>query len=379
VNEQTSTRRLRVVKYRGSLHGTNEYPFLIDESGISILPVTSLGLDHRAPTDRISSGIPRLDEMLGGRGYFKGSTILASGTAGTGKTSIAALLAKSACERGERCLFFAFEESTDQLVRNMHSVGIHLEPYIEKGLLEVLPSRPTSHGLEMHLVSMHKAVSKLQPDVVVVDPITNLIAVGTTPETQSMMTRLIDFLKVRGVTTFFTSLTSGGGDLEQSEVGISSLIDTWLMLQVVRSGGERNRTLTIIKSRGMAHSNQASEYRLSDAGFELVDTYLGTAGVLTGSARMAKEAEDEAAMAAGAEEIARKEEERERRRKALERRILELREQFVADDAALERDIEAAARRRDRLAAERTAMARSRQAFTPRGENGQRARKERRR
>jgi circadian clock protein KaiC len=379
VNEQTSTRRLRVVKYRGSLHGTNEYPFLIDESGISILPVTSLGLDHRAPTDRISSGIPRLDEMLGGRGYFKGSTILASGTAGTGKTSIAALLAKSACERGERCLFFAFEESTDQLVRNMHSVGIHLEPYIEKGLLEVLPSRPTAHGLEMHLVSMHKAVSKFQPDVVVVDPITNLIAVGTTPETQSMMTRLIDFLKVRGATTFLTSLTAGGNDLEQTEVGISSLVDTWLLLQVVRSGGERNRTLTIIKSRGMAHSNQASEYRLSDAGFELVDTYLGTAGVLTGSARMAKEAEDEAAMAAGAEEIARKEEERERRRKALERRILELREQFVADDAALERDIDATARRRDRLAAERTAMARSRQAFTPRGENGQRARKERRR
>ena len=287
VAEQNSTRRLRVVKYRGSLHGTNEYPFLIDEGGISILPVSSLGLTHKAPSERIASGIPRLDEMLGGKGYYKGSTILVSGTAGTGKTSVAALLVQAACKRGERCLFFAFEESTAQLVRNMQSVDIQLEPYIKKGLLKVLPSRPTAHGLEMHLVSMHKAVNQFEPDVVVVDPITNLISVGNTPEIQSMMTRLIDFLKLRGTTTFFTSLTSGDSALEQSEVGISSLIDSWLMLQIVRSGGERNRTLTIIKSRGMAHSNQAVEYRLSDDGLHLVDTYVGAAGVLTGSARLA--------------------------------------------------------------------------------------------
>jgi circadian clock protein KaiC len=269
VNEQSSTRRLRVVKYRGSTHGTNEYPFLIDENGISILPITSLGLDHKAPTDRISSGIPRLDEMFGGEGYFKGSTILVSGTAGTGKTSVAALLVHSACERGEKCLFFAFEESTHQLVRNMHSIGVHLEPYIAKGLLKVLPSRPTVHGLEMHLVAMHRAVNDFQPDVVVVDPITNLLAVGTSPEAKSMMTRLIDFLKMRGTTAFFASLNSGGEVVEDSEVGISSLIDTWLSLQVARSGGERNRTLTIVKSRGMAHSNQAVGYRLSDRGLEL--------------------------------------------------------------------------------------------------------------
>ena len=364
VAEQTSTRRLRVVKYRGSVHGTNEYPFLIDESGISILPVTSLGLTHKAPSERISSGIPRLDEMLGGQGYYKGSTILVSGTAGTGKTSVAALLAKSACERGEKCLFFAFEESPSQLVRNMRSIGIRLEPYIKKGLLRILASRPTAHGLEMHLVSMHKAVNQFAPDVVVVDPITNLINVGNTPEIQSMMTRLIDFLKLRGTMTFFTSLTTGGSDLEQSEVGISSLIDTWLMLQIVRSGGERNRTLTIIKSRGMAHSNQAVEYRLSDRGLELVDTYVGAAGVLTGSARLAKEAEDDATLAAGAEEIARKEEERERRHKALHRQIAELQEQFQAEDAALERNIQEAIRQRDGLAAERASMAESRQAFT---------------
>ena len=296
VTEQTSTRRLRVVKYRGSVHGTNEYPFLIDESGISILPVTSLGLNHKAPRERISSGLRRLDEMLGGQGYFKGSTILVSGTAGTGKTSVAALLAKAACARGEKCLFFAFEESTDQLVRNMRSIGVRLDPFIKQGLLKVMPSRPTAHGLEMHLVSMHKAVTEFQPDIVLVDPITNLITVGTTPETTSMMTRLIDFLKMRGTTTFFTSLTAGGNDLEQTEVGISSLIDTWLLLQVVRIGGERNRTLTIIKSRGMAHSNQTSEYRLSNSGLEIVDTYLGAADVFTGSARLAKEPGDKAAL-----------------------------------------------------------------------------------
>jgi circadian clock protein KaiC len=365
VAEQNSTRRLRVVKYRGTVHGTNEYPFLIDESGISILPVTSLGLTHKAPSERIASGIPRLDEMLGGQGYYKGSTILVSGTAGTGKTSVAALLASSACQRGEKCLFFAFEESPSQLVRNMRSIGIGLEPYVKNGLLRILASRPRAHGLEMHLASMHKAVDQFEPDVVVVDPITNLISVGNTPEIQSMMTRLIDFLKMRGTTTFFTSLTSGGSDLEQSEVGISSLIDTWLMLQIVRSGGERNRTLTIIKSRGMAHSNQAVEYRLSDDGLKLVDTYVGATGVLTGSARLAKEAEDEAAKTVGAEEIARKEEERERRRRALERQIGELREQFQAEDAALARDIQQAIRRRDSLTAERATMAESRRAFTP--------------
>jgi circadian clock protein KaiC len=363
VTEQTSTRRLRVVKYRGSVHGTNEYPFLIDEDGISILPISSLGLTHRAPTKRLSSGIPRLDKMLGGKGYFKGSAVLVSGTAGTGKTSVAALLANSICQRGEKCLFFPFEESNAQLMRNMRSIGIHLEPFVKKGLLRILPSRPTIHGLEMHLVKMHKTVTEFQPDVVILDPITNLVTVGSSAETTSMMTRLIDFLKMRGTTTFFTSLTAGGADPEQSEVGVSSLVDTWLMLQVVRSGGERNRTLTIIKSRGMSHSNQTSEFRLSDVGLDILETYLGATDVLTGSARLSKEAEDTAALASGAEEITRKEQERHRRRNALTRQIAELHEQFQADEASLEREIQEASRRRSRLAAERTAMAKSRHAF----------------
>jgi circadian clock protein KaiC len=364
ITAQASTRRLRVVKYRGSLHGTNEYPFLIGERGIAILPITSVGLTHRAPTERCSSGIPRLDEMLGGKGLYKGSTVLVSGTAGTGKTSIAAHLARAACARGERCLYFAFEESTDQIVRNMRSVGVDLRPFLASGLLEVLPSRPTSFGLERHLVGMHKAIEDFDPHLVVVDPITNLVSAATSPEVQATMTLLIDFLKMRGTTLLLTSLTVGGTELEQSEVGISSLVDTWLLLQIVRAGGERNRTLTIVKSRGMAHSNQASEYRLGARGIELLDTYLGADGVLTGSARVAREAEDAAAQLAATEEIQQKAQERERRRNALERQVAQLREQFEADDAALARAIREAALLRDELLARRTTMAASRHAFS---------------
>jgi circadian clock protein KaiC len=363
VSQEITTRRLRVVKYRGTLHGTNEYPFLIDESGISVLPVTSLGLSHDVSTERVSSGIPRLDRMLGGEGYFKGSTILVSGTAGTGKTSLAAALAASSCERGEKCLYFAYEESAAQLARNMRSVGVDLAPYLKMGNLRIHASRPTAHGLERHLVSVHKLVEEFQPDIVVVDPITNLISVGTSHETQSMLTRLIDFLKLRGITTFFTSLTSGGEAVERSEVAVSSLVDTWLLLSVVRSGGERNRTLAIIKSRGMAHSNQASEFILSDRGVALLDTYLGPTGVLTGSARVAREAEDAASAAEAAEEIARKQQQRERRRRLVEAQIVVLREQLATEDAELERAIQDESRRLEQRRADREAMARSRRAF----------------
>jgi circadian clock protein KaiC len=363
VTGETSTRRLRVVKYRGSLHGTNEYPFLIDESGISILPVTSLGLQHKASVERIATGIPRLDEMLGGRGYYRGSTVLVSGTAGTGKTSVAALLARATCDRGERCLYFAYEESADQLLRNMRSVGIDLEPHVKRGLLRVLAARPTVHGLEMHLVAMHKVVSEFAPHLVIVDPITNLISVGTELETQSMLTRLIDFLKLRGVTTFFTSLTPGGEAAEASEVGISSLLDTWLLLSVVRSGGERNRTLTIIKSRGMAHSNQATEYRLGARGIEMLDTYLGATGVVTGSARVAQEAEDAARATAIDDEIARKKEQRRRRHRAVAGQIAQLREDLASHDDEIERAIRENERHRERLDLARQRITKSRRAF----------------
>ena len=275
VTEQTSTRRLRIVKYRGSTHGTNEYPFLIDEDGVSILPLTSLGLSHVASTKRVSSGVAWLDEMLEGKGYYKGSTVLISGTTGTGKTSLAAALARYACERGQRCLLFSFEESPEQILRNMASIGIVLRPYLETGLLDIQASRPTTFGLEMHLVAIHKAIDKFKPDLVVVDPITNLITVGTERETQSMLTRLMDSLKKSETTACFTSLTTVGLDPEHSEVGISSLIDTWLMLESVHRGQERARTLTIVKSRGMAHSGSTCDFRLSHHGIENIHPSTG--------------------------------------------------------------------------------------------------------
>lgn len=375
VTEQTSTRRLRVVKYRGSTHGTNEYPFLIDDTGISILPLTSLGLVHKVSNERVSSGIVRLDEMLGGRGYFKGSTILVSGSAGTGKTSIAALFAAAACRRGERCLFFSFEESAGQLVRNLRSIGLRLDRYLDASNLKVLASRPTSQGLEMHLVAMHKVVSDFQPDAIIVDPISSLVSAGSGSEAQSMLTRLIDFLKQHGITALFTSLNRGGDPLEHTEVGISSLIDTWLLLEMVRSSGERNRMLSIIKSRGMAHSNQGAEYRLSADGFELMDTYLGPSGVLTGSARVAREAEDRACVVRLNGDIARAQAERKRRRKLFQTKMVALQQEFAGEDLALDRAIEEEMRRRAALGACQAAMGSSRQAFA-RGKGSEKASKQ---
>lgn len=284
VNEQLSTRRLRVVKYRGSVHGTNEYPFLISKDGFSVLPVTSMGLDHPASSERVSSGVERLDTMLGGKGYFRGSSILVSGTAGTGKTSIAVAFVDAACRRGERALYFAFDESQNQIVRNMSSIGLNLDPWVKKGLLQFHATRPSLYGLEMHLLTIYDAVKKFKPRVVVMDPVTNLISVGTEIEVRSMLTRLIDFFKTEQVTALFPSLITG--DTSQSEIAIASLMDVSILLRNIESGGERNRGLYILKSRGMEHSNQIREVLLTNHGIGLVDVYAGPTAVLTGSARI---------------------------------------------------------------------------------------------
>ncbi len=235
VTDQISTRRLRVVKYRGSYHGTNEYPFLIDKDGISILPITSLGLNADAPTGRVSTGIPRLDTMFGGKGYYKGSSVLVSGTAGTGKSTLAAHLVESVCKRGQRALYLAFEESPKQILRNMRSAGIDLKPYIDRKYLVIRSERPTFFGLEMHLLQMTKLVDEFKPHVIVMDPVTNLISVSSQIDVKSMLTRFVDFLKARQVTSLFTSLTSPGGSLEQSEAGVSSLMDTWIALKDIEN------------------------------------------------------------------------------------------------------------------------------------------------
>lgn len=363
VVEQISTRRLRIVKYRGSQHGTNEYPFLIDEGGISILPVTSIGLVYQASTERVSSGVARLDEMLGGGGFYKGSSVLVSGTAGTGKTSLAASFAFAACARRTRCAFFAFEESAAQLIRNMRSIGVDLQPHLMDGALRVVASRPTVYGIEMHLVTLYKVVTEMQPEVIIIDPITNLVNVGSEPEVRSMLTRLIDFLKKCGITAMLTTQVSNHKSNEPIPLAVSSLIDTWLRLEVIYSGGEFNRTMTVLKSRGMANSNQVSEFKMSSAGIELADTYLGPGEVVMGSARVAREAEDRLALAALNDEIRREQALLERRRQLQESRIAALHDQFAVESAEMERMIIDATVRRDRFLASRKRMATSRRAF----------------
>lgn len=278
VTEQLSTRRLRIVKYRGSSHGTNEFPFLIEEDGISVLPITSAILNHEAPTERVSSGVPRLDAMLGGEGFYKGASVLISGTAGTGKTSLAALFAAASCARGERCLYFAFEESPKQLVRNMRSIGLDLQKWIDQGLLEIHSARSSLHGLEMHLAVLHRAMNRFNPQAVVVDPISNFLNAGTTAEAKSMLTRLVDFLKSQQITTVFTSLIAGINAVEETEVGISSIIDTWILVRDLEVDGERLRALYLLKSRGMSHSNQVRHFLITDDGIDLADIHLSRLG-----------------------------------------------------------------------------------------------------
>ncbi len=344
VNNQFAIRRLRIVKYRGSRHGTDEYPFLIGEHGISVLPLTSLGLTHIASTERISSGIPRLDIMLGGKGYYRGSSVLVSGTAGTGKTSLSAHFVDATCRRGERCLIFLFEESPSQLIRNMRSIGIDLEPWIKKGRLHLHAARPTLYGLETHLVTMHKLTDEFKPSVVVIDPVTNLSSGGTLSEAKSLLTRLIDYFKMNQISTFFTSLTQGDQNDETTDVGISSLMDTWLLVRDLETNGERNRVLYVLKSRGMAHSNQVREFRLTGDGIDLLDVYIGPNGVLTGTARLAQKAREKS-------ESLIRHEEYERRKHELNRNCQTLQAQLDT----LRLDLEYAEEEREKICAQETA------------------------
>ncbi|MDP2853898.1 MAG: circadian clock protein KaiC [Smithellaceae bacterium] len=328
IDEQISTRRLRIIKYRGSSHGADEYPFLIDEGGLSILPITSLGLDYPVSSQRVSTGVPKLDAMLEGKGFYRGSTILISGTAGTGKTSLAATFADAACRRGERCLYAAFEESPSQIIRNMASIGIDLAPWVNKGLLRFHSARPSLYGLEMHLLTFHKIINEFHPQIFIVDPISNLNAAGSATEVKSILTRLIDYLKMSNITTFLTDLTHFEGVLERTSEEISSLIDTWILLRDIELNGERNRGLYILKSRGMSHSNQIQEFLLTNRGIGLIDIYTGSGEVLTGSARAAQEAGEKAIDLVRRREAERKLRAQERKRNALEANITALRAEF---------------------------------------------------
>ena len=284
VINQISTRRLRIVKYRGSVHGTNEYPFLIDEEGFSVLPVTSLTLDRAVSSQRISTGIPSLDEMFGGKGFYRGSSILVSGTAGTGKSSIAAYFANAVCQRKAKCIYFAFEESQNQIIRNMRSIALNLEPHVKSGLLQFHSSRPSLYGLERHLANIYKMVKAVKPAAVILDPVTNLVSVGLINEVNSMLLRLVDFLQNEGITVMLTALTSILD--ERMDEGVSSLVDTWISVRDIEANGERNRTLYIMKSRGMKHSNKVREFVISSKGLDLIEAYRGEGGnIIIGSER----------------------------------------------------------------------------------------------
>ena len=337
IENQISTRRLRIIKYRGSVHGTNEYPFLIDEDGISVLPVTSLALANTVSSERVSSGIPTLDEMLGGKGFYKGSSILVSGTAGSGKTSIAAFFANAACERKERCLFFAFEESPDQIIRNMSSINLDLKRHLKSGLLKFYASRPTMYGLEMHLVVIYKLIKQFQPSVVILDPITNLVTVGGISEVKSILIRLIDFLQNQKITVMFTALNIKGNAHNQADEDVSSLVDAWLSVEDIENNGERNRGIYILKSRGIKNSNQIREFVIDDNGIEIVDVTIGPDGVLTGSARQSYWLEKANTEVLVKNALNRKEKEIENKRKTLESKISHLRSEFDLEKDELNR------------------------------------------
>jgi circadian clock protein KaiC len=365
VQNQLSTRRLRVVKYRGSSHGTNEYPFLIDDQGISVIPVTSAGLDHAVSDERISSGIPGLDEMTGGHGFYRGSSILVSGMAGSGKTSVAAHFVDAACGRGEHCLFFGFEESPAQIVRNMRSIGLGLEQWIERGLLRFSASRPSLFGLEMHLAKMHREIAEFAPRTVVVDPISSLMQAGVPSDVQTMLLRLLDYLKAEQITALFTNLTHGMTEMGVTDAGVSSLMDSWLLLLNREAAGEYNRQLYLLKSRGMAHSNQVREFVLSDHGVELRPVYLGREGVLTGSARLAQEARGKAAAVDQQQEFERRAGALARRRRRLERQIEDLRADLEEEERERHLLMEEGRMREAQLQADRLNIERSRQGMAP--------------
>jgi circadian clock protein KaiC len=360
VTEQVATRRLRIVKYRGSAHGTNEYPFLIDQGGLEVVPITTSGLNYKVSRERISSGIPDLDAMLGG-GFYRGSSILVSGPAGSGKSSVAASFAAAACARGERSVYFTFEESQDQVVRNMASIGVDLAGPLRDGSLIFQAARPTLYGIEGHLAVMHRAVRQADPRVVIVDAVATFLSTSAAADVRALFVRLMDFLKERQVTALYTSLTPAGSQQELTEVAISSLIDSWLLLREIESGGERNRGLYLLKSRGMRHSSQVREVLLTDHGIELPEVYLGADGILVGSARLAEQSRQRAEAAAQEQEIERRRRDVDLKREEMETRIALLRHEFAVEQERLERLLADEKRNRDTLATMRQEAARQRQ------------------
>ncbi|MEG4531894.1 circadian clock protein KaiC [Microcoleus sp. D2_18a_D3] len=360
--EDIATRTLQVVKYRGSRHSNNEYPFLIEENGISVLPVTSLKLDHQVSNERVSTGITELDEMFGGKGYYRGSSILVTGRAGTGKTTLANYFAHASCLRGERCLYLATEESPQQIIRNLSSIGLDLAPYVEQGLLQFDAVRPTNYNLEMRLFKIHRWVQEFKPRTIIIDPMSNLVLSGSLVQTKNFFMRLIDYLKSKQITVFMTNLTGGDADHdhEQTEVGVSSLMDTWLELQTLKVNGERNRIIYALKSRGMMHSNQVREFIVTNEGVKLVEVYLGDGKVLTGTERVTQELKEQSAAKKRRQNFEQKKREYEQEKKLVQAQINALQMQLLNRDAELDLLFEEEQEEEKAVLENRTFMARLR-------------------
>lgn len=362
IQQDLSTRRLRIVKYRGSQHSSNEYPFLIENDGIVVLPVTSVDLNYGVSSEHISTGVERLDAMLGGEGIYRGSTVLISGTSGTGKSSLSAHFASASCQRSERCLYVAFEESANQIIRNMHSIGLELEGFEQAGLLKFHALRPTFYGLEMHLVKICQIVQEFEPKMVIFDPISSVNSAGVFHHIQSFLTRLVDFLKTQGITTVMTNLTAGGTDLESTDIGISSLMDVWLLLRDQETNGERNRLLFVLKARGIHHSNQVREFCMTSQGIEMLDAYLGADGVFTGTARLMRESQALAEAQARQQAVERQQREIERKRQIMQAQIQALQAQFESEKEDIERLIHQTQQDERRLIEDQQSRAKSRYA-----------------
>jgi len=364
VANELATRRLRIIKYRGSSHGNNEYPFNVDETGISLLPLNSMGLTHKAGTERVSSGIQELDQMLSGEGYYRGSSILVTGMAGTGKSSVGAHLVDGGCARGERCLYFATEESPNQIMRNMRSIGIDLERWTKKGLLEFVAARASMRSLEEHLLVLQRTADMFKPTLVVVDAINDFSTMGSGLAVKWMTTRMVDFFKSRGITALFTSLVTGT-DIEDTGVGVSSTMDVWMHLVNVPSDLERNRIMYIIKARGMAHSNQVREFLITNTGVKLVEVYTGPSGALLGSARLTQEADGKRSALDRKQEMEVKQKELFRKRAGLEAQIAGLRAELEAQEEEAKRIFEHEKEREMEIGRDVKEMAVKRQAGGP--------------
>lgn len=334
VHDQVSTRRLRIVKYRGTAHGTNEYPFLIGEDGFGVLPVSALGLGHMVHEERVSSGVADLDAMLSGGGFHRGSSVLLSGVAGSGKSSIGACFIDAACAAGGRALYFSFEESQAQTVRNMRSIGLDLGRWIDAGLLQCIAARPTFYSLEAHLAVMLREVQRFAPMLVVLDPISAFLESGEAREVQAMLLRMIDYLKSKGITGVFTHLAHEQGE-SRTDAGLSSLMDAWILLLNREANGEFNRELYLLKARGIAHSNQVREFLMSDAGIRLIEPYLGEDGALTGSARRFAEARARRVEVERVAELDRVQQRIAQRRRRAQAQIEALQAELEADEIEL--------------------------------------------